>query len=93
MKKKTKSFMLCGPKRNDIISIFGGGTLCRIIYIQSSGLLPVFGAGTVMIPWALIKLFDKDYKIAVGILVIWGIGKVVRNIIQPKMSSLSNFCR
>lgn len=55
------------------------------IFICFMDFLPVFGAGTVMIPWALIKLFDKDYKIAVGILVIWGIGQLVRNIIQPKI--------
>ena len=47
--------------------------------------LPVFGAGAVMIPWALIKIFDKDYKLAIGILIIWGIGQLVRDIIQPKI--------
>lgn len=47
--------------------------------------LPVFGAGTVMIPWAVIKFIDKDYKTGIALLVIWGIGQIVRQLIQPKI--------
>lgn len=47
--------------------------------------LPVFGAGAVMLPWAVIKFLSGDYKMAIGLLVIWGIGQLVRQIIQPKI--------
>ena len=33
--------------------------------------LPVFGTGTVMIPWAIIEILGKNYKMAVGLLIIW----------------------
>ncbi len=48
-------------------------------------LLPVFGAGAIMLPWALIKFLSADYKMAIGLLIIWGIGQLVRQIIQPKI--------
>ncbi len=47
--------------------------------------LPFFGTGAVMIPWALIKILSADYKMAVWLLVIWGVGQLVRQIIQPKI--------
>lgn len=47
--------------------------------------LPVFGAGAVMLPWAVIKFLSGDYKMAIGLLVIWGVGQLVRQIIQPKI--------
>lgn len=55
------------------------------LFICFMDFLPVFGAGAVMIPWALIKLFDKDYRLAIGILIIWGVGQLVRDMIQPKI--------
>ncbi|MBP5281606.1 MAG: sporulation integral membrane protein YtvI [Lachnospiraceae bacterium] len=48
-------------------------------------LLPIFGTGTVMVPWALIKFFGGDYRMAVGLLIVWGVGQLVRQIIQPKI--------
>lgn len=47
--------------------------------------LPVFGTGTVMIPWAIVEILDKDYKMAVGLLIIWCVGQLVRQMIQPKI--------
>lgn len=48
-------------------------------------LLPFFGTGTVLIPWAVIRIFTADYKIAVGLLIIWGGGQLARQLIQPKI--------
>ena len=48
-------------------------------------LLPVFGTGTVMIPWAVVEILGKNYKMAVGLLIIWCTGQLVRQIIQPKI--------
>lgn len=47
--------------------------------------LPVFGAGTVMVPWAIIKFVNGEYLIGIAILIIWGVGQLVRQIIQPKI--------
>lgn len=48
-------------------------------------LLPVFGAGTVMIPWAVVEILSSEYKRAVGLLIIWCVGQIVRQVIQPKI--------
>lgn len=47
--------------------------------------LPVFGTGTVMIPWAIVEILSNDYKMAVGLLIIWCTGQLVRQVIQPKI--------
>ncbi|MFG6358487.1 MAG: sporulation integral membrane protein YtvI [Acetatifactor sp.] len=69
-----------------------GLTILRVDYalliavgIAFLDLLPFFGTGTVMVPWAIIKIFGGDYKMAIGLLVIWGGGQLARQIIQPKI--------
>ena len=47
--------------------------------------LPIFGTGTVMVPWAIIKFLGGDYRMAIGLLIVWGVGQLVRQIIQPKI--------
>lgn len=47
--------------------------------------LPFFGTGTVMVPWAILKILSSDYKLAIGLLIIWGVGQLARQVIQPKI--------
>ncbi len=47
--------------------------------------LPVFGTGTVLVPWAVIKLVGGHYATAVILIALWGIGQLVRQLIQPKI--------
>ena len=49
--------------------------------------LPIFGSGTVMIPWAGITAFTGDIKLAIGIFVLWCIMSIVRQFIEPKIVS------
>ena len=46
--------------------------------------LPFFGTGTALIPWAVYKFLCDGYQTAVGLLVIYGITQLVRQVIQPK---------
>lgn len=48
-------------------------------------MLPVFGTGTVLIPWAVIKLLSADYTLAAGLVILYVVTQVVRQVIQPKM--------
>lgn len=48
-------------------------------------ILPFLGTGTALIPWALVRFLTADYKIAIGLLVIWGVGQLARQLIQPKI--------
>lgn len=47
--------------------------------------LPFFGTGTIMVPWAIVEFMSSDYKMTIGILLIWGVSQLVRQIIQPKI--------
>ena len=47
--------------------------------------LPVFGTGTALIPWGLIKLLGGDYAFAAGLLLIYVLTQVVRQLVQPKL--------
>lgn len=47
--------------------------------------LPFFGTGAVMLPWALVKFLSGDYKMTIGLLIIWGVGQLARQLIQPKI--------
>ncbi|MBP5197482.1 MAG: sporulation integral membrane protein YtvI [Lachnospiraceae bacterium] len=47
--------------------------------------LPFFGTGTVMVPWAIIKLINGDYILGIWLLVLWGGGQLIRQLIQPKI--------
>ena len=52
--------------------------------------LPIFGSGTVMIPWAGFLAFSGDIKLAIGIFILWCIMSIVRQLIEPKIISRSN---
>ena len=49
--------------------------------------LPILGSGTVMVPWAVISGFNGDIKLAIGVLVLYVITIVVRQLIEPKIVS------
>lgn len=46
---------------------------------------PVFGSGAVFLPWSIIKLISGDYFMVIGMLVLWGLCQLVRQLIQPKI--------
>lgn len=47
--------------------------------------LPFLGTGTVLIPWAIIRILTAQYRTAIGLLIIWGVGQLARQLIQPKI--------
>lgn len=47
--------------------------------------LPVFGTGAVLGPWAVIDVLSGNYIHAIGLIVIYLICQVVKQILQPKM--------
>jgi len=47
--------------------------------------LPVIGVGTVLIPWALAKLLAGSYYQGFGLLIIFAVVSVVREILEPKI--------
>lgn len=47
--------------------------------------LPFFGAGIIMVPWSVFLLVNGNYFVGIGMLVTWGVGQLVRQLIQPKI--------
>ena len=45
----------------------------------------MFGTGTALIPWALVKLFAGEYAYAFGLAMIYVLSQVIRQVIQPKI--------
>ncbi len=71
--------------------IFIGLTILRVDYaiiialgIAILDILPVFGTGAVLWPWALISLINGHYLSAAGLMIIWGSSQLLRQVIQPK---------
>lgn len=55
------------------------------ILVSLLDFLPLFGTGTVLIPWAIVKLLSADYALAVGLALLYVLTQVVRQVIQPKI--------
>lgn len=66
-----------------LLGINGAVVIALIIAVLD--ILPVLGTGTVLIPWTLIALATGDVRTGVGILGIYLIITVVRNIMEPKL--------
>ncbi|NLK68715.1 MAG: sporulation integral membrane protein YtvI [Clostridiaceae bacterium] len=49
--------------------------------------LPVFGVGTVLIPWGIVNLLMGNYKLGISLLLLYIIVLVVRQLIEPKIVS------
>lgn len=47
--------------------------------------LPVLGTGTILGPWAVIKLLSGEYAFAAGLILLYLLTQVVRQVIQPKI--------
>ncbi len=46
--------------------------------------IPIIGAGTAMVPWAVIALFTGDYPAAIRLMAIWGLIVLFRRCMEPK---------
>ena len=46
--------------------------------------IPIIGAGTVMVPWAVLALVSGDFRRAVSLMIIWGIICLFRRVGEPK---------
>ena len=47
--------------------------------------IPIIGAGTVMVPWAVVDLITGSYRQAIELMVIWGVIVLFRRMAEPKI--------
>lgn len=60
-------------------------TLLLAILIAFLDFLPFFGTGTALLPWAVYKVLVGNYRMAAGLLILYGVTQLVRQLIQPKL--------
>ena len=47
--------------------------------------VPILGTGTVLVPWAVVCLLQKESLKAIGLLSIYGAAAMTRTVLEPKM--------
>lgn len=72
--------------------LFAGLLILRVRYafllaivIGLLDLLPVLGVGTVLIPWAVVTLFQKNFYVGFGLLILYGAVVLIRQIMEPRL--------
>ena len=74
------------------LELFIGFCILRVEYafllaalIAVVDLLPILGVGTVLIPWAVMELINRDIKFGIGLLILYGTVSVLHQIFEPKL--------
>ncbi len=74
------------------IELFLGLSLLRVkspihiaLLIAFADFLPLIGTGTILIPWAIVSLISGRSAFSMGIITLYLIITVIRNIIEPKI--------
>ena len=57
------------------------------LFIGFVDALPILGAGTIMLPWAVISAFNGDIQLAVALLVLYIVIIVTRQLVEPRIVS------
>ncbi len=63
----------------------GGHVIALALLIAVLDILPVIGTGTFMVPWIIYSLITGKVGLGIGLLVLYVIISVVRQIIEPKL--------
>lgn len=53
--------------------------------VAAVDILPVFGSGTVLIPWALLSFARGEPSVGLGLLILYGTVTVIRQILEPHL--------
>lgn len=58
--------------------------LVLALFLAVLDFIPIIGAGTIMVPWALVDLVLGNWKTSVVLMVIWGVIVLFRRIAEPR---------
>ena len=73
-----------------LIGVYDGGYIVAIsICTALLDILPVFGTGTVLVPWAVISFFTGNTGLGIGLLIIYAIITVIRQILEPRLVAMN----
>ena len=69
-----------------LIGVYDGSYITIISFVTCIiDIIPVLGTGTVLIPWALYNLIFGNFGMGIGLLVIYAVITVIRQIVEPKL--------
>ena len=82
----TFSEMFLGLNLMKLIGVYEGGYIAIIAFVTCIvDIIPVFGTGTILIPWAVYNLIMGNVGLGIGLLVLYAVITVLRQILEPKL--------
>lgn len=82
----TFSEMFLGLNLMKLIGVYDGGYIAIIAFVTCIvDIIPVFGTGTILIPWAVYNLIMGNVGLGIGLLVLYAVITVLRQILEPKL--------
>lgn len=69
-----------------LIKVYTGGYIIAIaLIIAVVDIVPVLGTGTILVPWAVYSFIIGDFGMGIGLIVIYALISVIRQVIEPKL--------
>ncbi len=73
-----------------LIGVYGGGYILVVSIITAIvDILPVFGTGTILIPWAIYNLFTGHIGLGIGLVVLYVLITVIRQVLEPRLVAMN----
>ena len=73
-----------------LVGVYKGGYIFVIALCTSLlDILPVFGTGTVLIPWAVVSLFTHKIGLGICLAILYVLITVIRQILEPRLVSMN----
>lgn len=73
-------------------TVYFGLTVLKVRYafatsviISLVDMLPIIGVGIVLVPWAVFKIVLGEYYVGFGLLILFGVVCIMREILEPKI--------
>lgn len=85
----TFSEMFIGLNILKLIGVFESSYIFVIAFVTCIvDIVPVLGTGTVVLPWAVYSFIMGDIGMGIGLLIIYAVITVIRQIIEPKLVAM-----
>lgn len=69
-----------------LIGVYQGEYVATVaIVVALIDIFPVLGTGTILIPWAIISFIMGNIGMGIGLIVLYGVITVIRQIVEPKL--------
>lgn len=82
----TFSEMILGLSLMKIFGVYKGSYIFVIAVITALvDILPIFGTGSVLIPWGIYSIIVQDTRFGVALLILYGAITVIRQVVEPKL--------